>query len=107
MGFRTTVILYNDQCHEWQHDPKLGEKIANAMSSAMYGEQRNRDAEFGYGRVIECAHADTQLIGVLDSYHFKPLGFGNWRPNEPDAERDLRMVKEAAARLGYRLVKKS
>lgn len=34
MGFRTVVMLSNDYAHEWEHDPKLGEKIAHAMNYA-------------------------------------------------------------------------
>ena len=107
MGFRTTVILFNDHAHEWSKDPLLGEKIMRAASYVNSGDSfgdRSPDID-NVGRVVECTHADTQTIGVLDSYDFTPLGHSHWRQH--DADRDLRLLKEAADRLGYQIRKKS
>ena len=97
MGFRTVVMLYNDQAGNWENDPNLGKNIARAM---------NWKADLGYGHVVLCEHADTQTIGVFDSYRFVPIAAGAWRRDEPTDAMSVRMVKEAAVRLGYRLVKK-
>ena len=96
MGFRTVVILANDQAHEWEKDPELGRKIFNGI---------HRD-HFPYGAVVECCHADQQTLGVLDSYHFQPITFSSWTRNETPSEIELKMIKAAAEKLGYRLVKK-
>lgn len=107
MGFRTTVILYNDRCHEWAADPQLGQKISRAMNYANSADTDDlRNADLQYGRVVECAHADTQTLAVLDSYNLTPIARSHWGPNETAEQRDLRLLKEAADRLGYRLVKK-
>ena len=37
---------------------------------------------------------------------FTPLAHGNWMPEQSATERDLRLLKDAADKLGYRLVKK-
>lgn len=103
MGFRTVVMLYNDQAEQWSNDPALGKKIALTMNDAM---GLHRDSPLEYGRVVACEHADAQVLGVFDSYRFVPLASGAWRRDEPTDAMAVRMLKEAADRLGYRLVKK-
>lgn len=109
MGFRTVVMLSNDQAHEWSKDPELGQKIRRAMnfthSEDVYGPQ---SSWIGYGRVVECTHADVQTLVRLDHYTgFQPLAYTS-RTHGPSTEDDaVRMLKEAAEKLGYRLVKKS
>jgi hypothetical protein len=109
MGFRTVVILYNDQRSEWQHDELLGQKIMQGMNHAMGGERHDwqSPANLHYGNVMECTHADTISLYAIDSYYGRRLatGTGSWRAG-PDVV-DLELIKEAASKLGYRLVKKS
>lgn len=105
MGFRTLVILHNDRTGEWSKDPKLGEKIAQSMSFAM-GRGDKANAHFGYGSVVECCHADTQTLGVVNSYGFQPLAFSHWYASQTDEEMKLQLLKEAADAMGYRLTKK-
>lgn len=97
MGFRTVVILANDQAHEWQKDAELGNKIFHG-SYAFNGQ-------FPYGRVIECCHADQQTLGVIDSYRFLPMSYGQWNGNETSQDMQIRLLKDAARKLGYKLVK--
>ncbi len=104
MGFRTVVILFNDQAHEWSKDAKLGEKISSAMNHAMSGKP-SEESFIGYGRVVECVHADVQTLAVVDSYNFKPLAHGHWHQGQTDEDMQLKILKEAAEKLGYRLVK--
>jgi hypothetical protein len=105
MGFRTLVLLSNDRCNEWGNDPLLGAKISGGMNDAM-GSMHGPNANLGYGRVVECTHADTVTLAVVDSLQFRPLVHSFW--NREDLEStNLRMVKAAAEELGYRLVKKS
>lgn len=105
MGHRTIVILYNDQASEWENDPLLGKKIARAMNHATGGRAEDPKADLHYGRVVECAHADCLTLGVFDSYSFKPLAHDSWRRGEADEAMKLRMLKEAAESMGYRLTK--
>lgn len=53
MGYRTIVVLYNDEQHVWEHDPELGKKISNSQRG---------NKEFDLGKVVEVAHADDQTI---------------------------------------------
>lgn len=108
MGYRTLVILYNDQAHEWQKDAKLGQKIAEAMNHIPERSSVSpTGADLGYGRVVECSHADTQTLAVVDSYNFTPIAHDSWASNESRESIAFKLVKAAADKLGFRLVKKT
>lgn len=106
MGYRTVVMLYNDQAGQWTNDPELGRKIQHKMNFGMPLETRHQDVDFGYGHVVHCQHADSQDIGIFDNYRYVRLGNSAWRPNEATTDMQVRLLKEAAERLGYRLVKR-
>lgn len=108
MGFRTVVMLSNDYAHEWEYDPKLGEKIAQAMNYANDPERKGMARVGAYGSVVQCTHADTQTIAVLDGYsRFAPITHKGWMKGEDEADVTLRLLKDAAENLGYRLTKKA
>ena len=109
MGFRTVVMLSNDWCTEWENDPKLGKKISEAMNYTHPTSPRHHLNPLGqYGRVVECVHADTQTLVRLDGYqNYDPLAY-QLRSFGPSTDEDmLDLLKNAADKLGYRLVKKS
>lgn len=108
MGYRTVVVLSNDQASAWEKDPKLGEKIAHAMNFAMgtMNEDDKRHAHFGYGRVVECAHADLNTLAMLNNYGMTTLGHGSWRQGQEHDAAMLDLLKSAADRLGFTLTKK-
>lgn len=102
MGFRTVPLLINDQMHEWSRDPNLGQLIKISASSF----SANSDRRIGnYGYVLECVHADTQTLAVIDSYHMDVLATGQWGGHDMQKIRDLTLLKRAAEKLGYKLVK--
>lgn len=105
MGYRTVVVLFNDQASEWENDPALGKKIAAAMHRV--SERDSLAADLHYGRVVECVHADTQTLAVLDGYQFNSVTYSHWTRNEPQDSIALKLVKAAADKLGFRLVKKT
>lgn len=111
MGFRTVVILHNDRASEWENDPALGKKISHAMnfaypmSNPTYGSP-----DFGYGSVIQCVHADFRSLVMIDSYRAVHIASNHWRHGDQelsDKELALPLIREAAERLGYRLVKRT
>ena len=107
MGFRTVVMLNNDQANEWSKDSLLGEKIYNGMNYTFsLPSERDNPANLRYGRVVECTHADTQTLALVTDYTgFVPLAYSSWYAREDNVE--LKILKRAADALGYRLVKKS
>ncbi len=104
MGFRTIVLLHNDDQHNWSKDPDLGNLIATAASSPRSQDEPQRVGP-GYGTVIECTHADTQRLAVLDSYSMTTLATGHWATGNLEKMRDLALLKLAAQKLGYKMVK--
>ena len=107
MGFRTVVMLNNDFCSGWSKDPELGEKISIAMNHVNRDHPRSQVLGH-YGRVVECVHADTQTLARLGHYEGFDAMAQTWRTFGPSTDEDmLDLLKEAADKLGYRLVKKS
>lgn len=107
MGYRTVVMLSNDMAHQWSKDANLGDKILGAMNYAGSLERGDMASFSGYGRVVECVHADNQTLAVLGFYtRFTPIDGQMWKQDESDDAAALRLLKSAANKLGYRLVKK-
>lgn len=108
MGYRTVVVLSNDRASEWENDPELGRKIAHAMNFAMgtMTDEDARNAHFGSGRVVECAHADLNTLAMISNYGMKTLGHGSWRSGQEQDAAMLDLLKSAADRLGLTLTKK-
>jgi hypothetical protein len=100
MGFRTVVLLNNDQSSWWQEDPSLGRQIAHSAAA-------RHDYTFRYGKILEVAHADCNTLGVIESFSFHPLAHSNWYQGIDPTTRDVSLLKDAADKLGYRLVRKS
>jgi hypothetical protein len=101
MGFRTVVLFNNDQSSWWQEDPALGKHInETAASRATWGK-------FRYGNILEVAHADCNTLAVIESFNLHPLAHSNWYQNMDPTTRDVSLLKDAADKLGYRLVRKS
>jgi len=102
MGFRTLAMLNNDLAFEWEHDPELGRKIAMAMN---HPNDYTLSQIGNYGRVVECEHSDTQTIAIIEGTQwFTGLGYG-FHSKDRDPESHVRLVRAAAAELGYTLTK--
>jgi hypothetical protein len=99
MGYRTVVVLANDDQHNWEQDPELGKKIAKAAANV----QRLGCQSFAYGSVVEVQHADCQRLVVLDGYNGTPIAEKQWRLNERQEAIELALLRQAAEQLGYRL----
>ena len=116
MGFRTVVMLSNDRHAEWSKDPNLGSDITRAMNFAgqPYSPDQHRTdyLRHGYGRVVECHHASTITMAKLSNNDwYQPQAYRSQdiarSINETEEATNLLLLKQAAEKLGYRLVKKS
>lgn len=106
MGFRTVVMLSNDQEHEWSKDAELGAKISRAMNHVGESNGTRNAGVGGYGQVVECVHADSQTLAVLDGYtSMEIVGGKAWTRGESKDEIALSLLKISAMKLGYRLSK--
>lgn len=107
MGFRTVVVLNNDQSHEWENDPELGKKIFLAASAKTFsGEHEAARKFFPYGQVVEQVHADTQTLAVFDGYSGQAVSHAHWYRGQTDQEKNLALLKALADQMGYRMIKK-
>ncbi len=91
MGYRTVVILSNDDMPSWENDPELGKKIARAAATSFPSSDSR--CGFQYGDIAECVHADQQSLMLIDGYNAQTLTASNWRPGETEEETNLRMLK--------------
>lgn len=105
MGNRTVVVLYNDQTSEWEKDPLLGRKIMIGMNEAYMSNPGPR-ADLGYGKVVQCAHADDQTLAIIEGYRFMPVAHSFWHTGQKREDMEMILLKAWADKEGYRLVKK-
>lgn len=106
MGNRTVVVLYTDQTSEWSTDPDLGRKIMIGMNECYMSRAGDR-TDLGYGRVVECTHADTHTLALIEGYRFNALAHSFWQQGQAFDRMKEDMLKAWADKLGYRLVRKS
>lgn len=104
MGYRTVVILFNDRAGDWENDPELGRKIAVGMTGVRDTSPTSL-ADLNYGRVVEVAHADEQTLAVFDSYNMQAIAQGTWMQNETTTQAQEKLVRLAASKLGFKLVR--
>ena len=106
MGFRTVVVLNNDQASEWNNDAELGQKISRAASLKDW-PARDAIYQFPYGEVVEQVHADTQTVAFLDGCGGRVVAHSFWHHGQTEEQKNLEMLKALADKLGYRVVKKT
>lgn len=97
MGFRTVVVVSNDQLDRVQ-DPVLKDAILSWWSTS--DATRHMVGPYRVVEQVHCDHSSLLSVMHLDA---KRLGSTYW--NTPD--HDVALLKDAADHLGYRLVKKS
>lgn len=107
MGFRTVIVLNNDQAHEWLADPELGKKIFQAAASMTCDIDRRRSLDLPYGAIVEQVHADVQTVAILDGYAGAPIAHSHWHRGQDSDTKNLECLKAFAEKLGYRVVRKS
>lgn len=107
MGFRTVVVLRNDQANEWEKDPELGRKIfLGASAKCSSGDDQASDQFFPYGAIVEQVHADLQTLAVLDGYSGRAVAHTHWYRGQTEEAQNLALLKELADKMGYRISKK-
>lgn len=105
MGYRTIIVLDNDEANVWGNNP-LGKAITVASGKKI----SNRGGEillngFQIGTVIDCEHADTESIVHFSSLHGTTLGRSFYNSRMTEEEQREAMIVELAESMGYKLVK--
>ena len=106
MGYNTTMMIMNDGIGAIDRDlPNWWERVKNAIFTQNYDEQQPASNHCNVSQVICCQHADlTQIVTVGGNYgDLLGLVLG-WKHHTKDDQ--LKIVKDLAEQMGYRLVKK-
>lgn len=101
MGFRTTVVLNNDEAHVWTKDERLGARIMSASLSL-----GNPRIELPYGQVIESAHADSETLIITEGYGGKVVASSRWWPDKTPEQVEMGLLFALAEKHGLKVVKK-
>lgn len=92
--------------YQWEKDAELGLKISRAMNYASDPKRQDMATIGGYGRVVECTHADCQTLAMMDGYTaFTHVDSQSWVRGDDEDSAVIRLLRSAAKKLGYRLVK--
>lgn len=105
MGYRTIIVLNNDEANVWGNNP-LGKAITVASGKKI----SNRGGEIllngvQIGNVIDCEHSDTESIVHFSSLHGTTLGRSFYNSRMTEEEQREAMIVELAESMGYKLVK--
>ena len=105
MGSRSVIMFDNDMHYIFRDDKFMCEKVADAILETSAGKKNTRVGS--YACLVESVPHSTQTLAVLsDSYQFNTIShrqFFNFKST--DEQQALELLKDAAAKLGYRLVK--
>jgi hypothetical protein len=105
MGFNTTVVVLNDALNYIKDDKSFG---ASLYDAALTFPRLDGDIRSGMyvnaARVVDVHHADyiTPIFVGAGTGVVIPAQIG-FAPNETQDDRNIRMLKELARVLGYRV----
>ena len=105
MGYRTTLIINNDNLELLQADPRIGTRLLTAILG--YNINPTHGNLGPLGCVVEQAHADTVklvILGKNGSFDMEELAVNPYNPKNLPIE--VALLKSAADKLGYYLTKK-
>ena len=105
MGYRTLVMFNNDHVDKVKDIVGFAEKLYYTILEGTHPHSDHGLRNICW--VVEQDHADAQKLSYIDGFSAKTLAVRNWYPDAKDGEQELRLLRDAAEKLGYRLVRKS
>jgi hypothetical protein len=104
MGFNATVVVCLDQLHEIDNDPKFGPAFSQAVLQC---SGRNKAIYGPHGIVVvETHHADHLVPVIIGGNTGRVIpAYVGINPNEYDEATNIRILKDMARVLGYRVSK--
>jgi hypothetical protein len=113
MGFNTTVVIMNDSLGAIANDPTFGKSLAEAVvqrkedvPAYSYVDGKIRGVHCNAATVIESHHADGTAIVAVGGNMGVKLDEVWYVGNIWTEEGKLKIIKQMADNMGYRLVKK-
>jgi len=109
MGFNSTVLVINDGLDQIEKDDEFGKKVGDGIRRL--GPTMGKGIEISSGnhanpaKVLETHHADETAI-IAIGQNCGTVLFRLWGCHHKEEDK-LRLVKEMANELGYRLVIKN
>ncbi len=97
MGYNSTILILNDRLHEIENDPEFGKKVANAIRSHHYRDDRQPYIT-GQTTVIDVAHADVMQILAVGGNCGRVIGYSGWTSEDDDIIKGLNQDRLARAR---------
>ena len=103
MGFRTVIVLQNDEASNWHHDPHLGDHIMAAGIEYLNQNQSGGRIP-GVGFVAEVTHNDFDSLLYVRSGRVERLAAPHCSPSKTVQQGQLEALAHAAKQLGFKLV---
>jgi len=114
MGFNTTVVILNDSLGAIENDPSFGKNLAQAITQRSgdvpaysYRDGEVRGVHCNAATVIESHHADGTAIVAVGGNIGEKLDEVWYVGDIWTEEGKLKILKQMADNMGYRLVKKA
>lgn len=99
MGLNTPCIILNDFLHEFEDDPEIGLRIAEAVRGN--GDERYIRRYTQAFTVLPCSHSSGMQIVAVGGNTIRTIGYGDCH------DTDEQLLRKLANRLGFNLVAKS
>jgi hypothetical protein len=108
MGWNTTVVVMNDSLSNIENDPDFGKNLGSAIREHVSRRKERVDVRArGAGNaasVIAQAHADVVSVVLVGGNYGRVIAQEHNGGNHKDPEDQVKLLREAARKLGYSLV---
>lgn len=103
MGWNTTILIRNDSMHEISKDPEFGRKVELAAGE-WQRERQPMDIPGTNAMIVHQDHADNSHVLIVGGNYGSDVG-STFGYSHHKVEDQVRILKDVAKKLGYKLVK--